>query len=87
MISMGLGAWLGSMTETKHYEVELERERREVRECPQREEEEIYEIFEKYRIPHELVTPILEGFKKDTDAWVDVSVLYRLLFKEPCTFC
>lgn len=73
MISMGLGAWLGSVTETKHYEVELEREYREVREQPRREEEEIYEILEKYRIPRELVVPIVDGFKKDHDAWVDVS--------------
>lgn len=49
-ISMGLGAWLAAMTEKKHYEVEEAREWSEVRDKPDAEAEEIYEIFDKYGI-------------------------------------
>jgi len=49
-ISMGLGAYLAASTERKHYEVEEERERREVKECPKAEEDEIYEILGRYGI-------------------------------------
>lgn len=42
---MGLGAYLAASTERKHYSVEEKRERAEVAEKPQVEEEEIYEIM------------------------------------------
>jgi hypothetical protein len=83
MISMGLGAWLGSVTEAKHYEVELERQYCKVQEQPDREEDEMYNIFDKYRIPRQLVAPIIERFKKDPDAWVDVSTSVSHCFL-PC---
>lgn len=50
MISMGLGAYLAAATERQHWEAEYERERWEVDHCPDREREEIYEVFDKYGI-------------------------------------
>tara|TARA_R110002003_G_scaffold235_22_gene17112 strand:+ start:17903 stop:18289 length:387 start_codon:yes stop_codon:yes gene_type:complete len=69
---MGLGAWLAAKTEAKHFQVEEARERREVREMPHAEEEEIYEIFGNYGIPRANVGPIVEALKKDEDMWVKV---------------
>jgi hypothetical protein len=69
---MGLGAWLAAKTEAKHFQVEEARERREVREMPGAEEEEIYEIFGNYGIPRANVGPIVEALKKDEDMWVKV---------------
>lgn len=69
-ISMGLGAYLAAKTDLKHYEVEEKRERREVKDCPAAEEEEIYDIFDQYGIPRLASAGVVESLKKDEDAWV-----------------
>lgn len=69
---MGLGAWLAAKTEEKHYLVEEAREKHEVRNMPQAEEEEIYEIFYQYGIPRASVEPLVECLKKDEEMWVKV---------------
>lgn len=71
-ISMGLGAFLASMTERKHFEVEEAREIKEVRERPAEEEEEIYEIFEKYGVSRSASKGVVEGLKVNEDMWVKV---------------
>lgn len=72
---MGLGAWLAAMTERKHYQVEEQRERQEVRDMPEAEEEEIYEVFDTYGIGREAVTPLVTQLKGNEDMWVKVSIL------------
>lgn len=74
-ISMGLGAWLAATTEKKHFQVEEERERREVHDCPEAEEEEIYEIFDTYGIGRDAVTPLVEHLKGNEDMWIKVSYI------------
>lgn len=71
-ISMGLGAFLASLTDRKHYEVEEARERKEVRETPSEEEDEIYQIFEKYGIERKESKGVIEGLKANEDQWVQV---------------
>ena len=73
-ISMGLGAFLAAVTEKKHYEVEEAREKREVKDCPKDEEEEIYEIFETYCISRQEAKGVVEGLKANEEMWVQVSV-------------
>lgn len=73
-ISMGLGAYLAAVTERKHYEVEERREWREVKECPQAEEQEIYEIFDRYGISRQASKGIVDGLKVNEDMWVQVSL-------------
>lgn len=72
-ISMGLGAYLAAVTESKTYQVEEARERREVEEMPEAEEEEIYEIFDEYNISRETVRPVVEALRQDKEMWVKVS--------------
>jgi vacuolar iron transporter family protein len=69
-ISMGLGAYLAAITEKKHYEVEERRERREVKDTPKAEEDEIYEIFEQYGISREECKGVVNGLKGNEDNWV-----------------
>jgi VIT1/CCC1 family predicted Fe2+/Mn2+ transporter len=73
-ISMGLGAFLASITDRKHYEVEEAREKQEVKDKPEDEEREIYEIFEKYDIPRAEARGVVEGLKANEDMWVQVRV-------------
>src|SRR3954451_20575927 len=47
-IAMGLGGYLAAGTDREHYASERLREEREVRELPERETEEIAEIFRGY---------------------------------------
>lgn len=70
---MGLGAWLAAESDRKSYYVEEARERQEVEECPDKEEEEIYEIFDQYHISREASRGVVEALKVNKDCWVQVS--------------
>jgi len=83
MISMGLGEYLSSNTKAKQWNIEYDREKREVVEKPQEEEEEIYEIFDEYRIPRSSVTPIIQELKKDPKNWVDFMMAFELKMEKP----
>ncbi|KAK7518978.1 Ccc1 family [Phyllosticta citriasiana] len=82
-ISMGLGAYLAAVTESKAYEVEEARERHEVVHMPNAEEEEIYEIFEEYSLPRETVKPVVEALKNDHDMWVKFMMDFELKLEKP----
>jgi len=84
-ISMGLGAYLAAVTEKKHYEVEEERERREVKECPRAEEEEIYEIFDKYGISQSQSKGVVEGLKQNEDMWIRFMMDFELNLEKPAS--
>lgn len=84
-ISMGLGAYLAAVTETKHYEVEEQRERREVKESPKAEEDEIYEIFEQYGITREEASGVVKGLKANEDMWVRFMMDFELKLEKPAT--
>ena len=73
-ISMGLGAFLAAVTEKKHYEVEEARERREVKDCPAEEEDEIYEIFEKYGIQRHESKGAVDALIANEEMWIQASL-------------
>lgn len=79
-ISMGLGAFLASMTDRKHFEVEQARERREVKDSPREEEDEIYEIFEKYGIQRSELKGVVDGLKSNEETWVQVNPSIYVVF-------
>ncbi|KAF1936115.1 DUF125-domain-containing protein [Clathrospora elynae] len=82
-ISMGLGAWLAAKTEAKHYFIEEERERKEVREMPAAEEEEVYIIFEKYGVARGSVVTVVEALKNDEEMWVKFMMDFELQLFRP----
>ncbi|KAK3642611.1 Protein ccc1 [Elasticomyces elasticus] len=84
-LSMGLGAYLAAVTEKKHYEVEELRERREVKEKPQAEEDEIYDIFEQYGIGRSQSKGVVEGLKANEDMWVRFMMDFELKLVKPVT--
>jgi VIT1/CCC1 family predicted Fe2+/Mn2+ transporter len=71
-ISMGLGAYLAAVTEADHYQAEEARERREIEEKPEAEEEEIYHIMGAYCIGRDATKPLVESLKKNLDLWIQV---------------
>ena len=82
-IAMGLGGYLAARGDAEHYLAERLREEREVVERERDEEEEIYEIFEQYRVPRASAAPVLEALKRDPEAWVDFMMRFELGLEEP----
>lgn len=80
-LSMGIGAVLASLNEKTHYTVEEAREFREVREDPLAEEEEVYEIFEKYGTGRLAAKGLVEALKRDEAMWVRVSLAVSSSFR------
>lgn len=83
MLSMGLGEYLSSSTKAKQWQIEYDREQREIVEMPHEEEEEIYEIFDQYHIPRVSVYPIVQELKKDPQNWVDFMMAFELKMEKP----
>src|SRR5271167_5032634 len=63
-IAMGLGGFLAARGDAEHYASERQREEREIVERTRDEEEEIYEIFEKYGVERSESMPVLEALKR-----------------------
>ncbi|OXM85821.1 VIT1/CCC1 transporter family protein [Paenibacillus rigui] len=82
-IAMGLGGYLAARTDQEHYLSELERERREVIELPDREKEEVADILREWHLPEETVTSAVESISKDPDRWVNFMMKYELGLEEP----
>jgi VIT1/CCC1 family predicted Fe2+/Mn2+ transporter len=74
-ISMGLGAYLASVTEQSHYKNEEKREHQEIAEQPMAEEEEVYTILAKYGLSRMVCKPVVENLKLDEDMWVQVCAI------------
>jgi vacuolar iron transporter family protein len=82
-IAMGLGGFLAAQGDAEHYASERVREEREVIERTRDEEEEIYEIFEQYGIERQESEPVLEGLKRQPQAWVDFMMRFELGLEQP----
>ncbi|SEG48691.1 TIGR00267 family protein [Bryocella elongata] len=81
-IAMGLGGFLAARGDAEHYASELRREQREVVEQPGDEADEIYEIFEKYGVPHAAATPVLRSLQANPKAYVDFMMRFELGLEE-----
>jgi predicted membrane protein (TIGR00267 family) len=82
-IAMGLGGFLAGQTEQEHYEAELKREYEEVERVPEREKEEIREVFEAYGLSPEAQEIVVEAISKDKDKWVDFMMRFELGLEKP----
>jgi VIT1/CCC1 family predicted Fe2+/Mn2+ transporter len=77
-ISMGAVAYTSTLADHDHYRAELERERREIREMPQAEEQEVRDIFAKWGFEGELLERAVAQVMKSEEAWVDVMMRNEL---------
>lgn len=82
-IAMGLGGYLAGKTDAEHYETELKREQREVIEIPEKEEEEVAEIFRTYGLDEEQIKSITATMRKKPDQWVDFMMKFELGLEKP----
>lgn len=82
-IAMGLGGYLAAKSEADHYHAELERERREIEELPDRETEEIREVFKGYGLEGEPLEKATAAIVTNPQTWVDFMMKEELGLEKP----
>jgi vacuolar iron transporter family protein len=82
-IAMGLGGFLAGQTELEHYDAELRREYEEVELFPEKEKEEVREVFADYGLDKNTQNLIVEALSKDKDKWVDFMMKFELGLEKP----
>jgi VIT1/CCC1 family predicted Fe2+/Mn2+ transporter len=82
-IAMGLGGYLAARTDRDHYESERERERRETIELPEKETEEVADVFRGYGMSEADLAPVVKAICSDQKRWVDFMMRFELGFEQP----
>lgn len=82
-IAMGLGGYLAGKTEQEHYESELRKEYLEVQQVPDKEKDEIKEIFAGYGLDGKAQDLIADQLCKNADNWVDFMMKFELGLEKP----
>src|SRR5229473_2184078 len=82
-IAMGLGGYLAAKTDMEHYRSEERREYLETQEKPDKEAEEVAEVFHGYGLTAEQAAPVVEAIKSDTKRWVDFMMRFELGLEAP----
>jgi VIT1/CCC1 family predicted Fe2+/Mn2+ transporter len=82
-IAMGLGGYLAARTDRDHYLSEREREIRETVELPDKETEEVADVFRSYGMSEEDLKPVVAAICSDQKRWVDFMMRFELGFEEP----
>jgi VIT1/CCC1 family predicted Fe2+/Mn2+ transporter len=82
-IAMGLGGYLAGKTEIEHYQSELSREYTEVDTVPEKEMEEVKEIFAEYGLSTQAQELIATELAKDKTKWVNFMMKFELGLEAP----
>jgi len=82
-IAMGLGGYLAARTDAEHYATERETEVRETYELPEKESEEVAEVFRAYGLPESTVQDAVAAIRSNRDRWVDFMMRFELGLEEP----
>ena len=82
-IAMGLGGYLAGKTEVDHYDSELKREYWEVDNLPEKEKEEVREVFAEMGLSVQSQELIVAELSKDKDKWVDFMMRFELGLEKP----
>jgi len=82
-IAMGLGGYMAGRTEIDHYNAEVKREEYEVEHMPEKEKEEVREIFAEMGLSEETQRKVAEEMAQDKQKWVDFMMHYELGLEKP----
>jgi VIT1/CCC1 family predicted Fe2+/Mn2+ transporter len=82
-IAMGLGGYLAARTDAEHYASELAREQRETVELPERETQEVADVFRGYGLSEEQLAPVVRAVCADQKSWVDFMMRFELGLEPP----
>jgi VIT1/CCC1 family predicted Fe2+/Mn2+ transporter len=82
-IAMGLGGYLAGKTEQEHYQSELRREYDEVEVVPEKEMQEVKDVFAEYGISEEGQNVLAAELARDKKKWVNFMMKFELGLEEP----
>src|SRR5579872_3940636 len=82
-IAMGLGGYLAARTDAEHFEVEQQREYREVREIPEAERKEVADILRSYGLSDDILVTVTNSICADEKRWVDFMMRFELGLEPP----
>jgi vacuolar iron transporter family protein len=82
-IAMGLGGYLAARTDAEHYANERSIEERETIEIPEREAEEVADVFRSYGMTEEALRPVVNAICSDRNRWIDFMMKFELGLEEP----
>jgi VIT1/CCC1 family predicted Fe2+/Mn2+ transporter len=82
-IAMGLGGYLAARTDREHYQSERAREMRETVELPDKERDEVADVFRGYGMSEHEITPVVNAIAADQTRWVDFMMRFELGWEEP----
>ena len=82
-IAMGLGGYLAGTAEVNHYNSELKREFEEVELYPEKEKQEVRDVFKDYGLSEKLQNEIAEELAKDKKKWVQFMMRFELDLNTP----
>jgi VIT1/CCC1 family predicted Fe2+/Mn2+ transporter len=82
-IAMGLGGYLAARTDAEHYATERATEVWETVEMPEREAEEVADVFRGYGLAEDTVATVVQAISSDQKRWVDFMMKFELGLEEP----
>ncbi|RYU81899.1 VIT1/CCC1 transporter family protein [Hymenobacter persicinus] len=82
-IAMGLGGYLAGRTEVEHYDAELAREHREVREVPEVERAEVRDLLAEIGLSEKTRELAVQELTADPEQWVRFMMKYELGLEKP----
>jgi VIT1/CCC1 family predicted Fe2+/Mn2+ transporter len=82
-IAMGLGGFLAARGDAEHYASERKREQHEVQALPDREAQEVAEVFQAYGLTADESAPLVAALQKRPEAYVDFMMRFELGLEEP----
>jgi VIT1/CCC1 family predicted Fe2+/Mn2+ transporter len=82
-IAMGLGGYLAARTDFEHYDTEKARENWEIDHLPEREKEEVADVFRNYGMDEVHIKPILDAMSNNREQWIDFMMRFELGLEPP----
>jgi VIT1/CCC1 family predicted Fe2+/Mn2+ transporter len=82
-IAMGLGGYLAAKSDAEHYVSERKREQHEVKIKAEIEAQEVRDVFKEYGISEDESHAVVEGLRRDPEAWVDFMMRFELGLEKP----
>ena len=82
-IAMGLGGYLAGTAEVNHFESEKKREYFEVDHYPEKEMQEVKDVFKDYGLSEHLQNEIATELSKDKEKWVNFMMRFELDLNTP----
>jgi VIT1/CCC1 family predicted Fe2+/Mn2+ transporter len=82
-IAMGLGGYLAAKGDAEHYASERRREEEEIITVPDREAEEVRDIFHNYGLSEEESATVVEALRKRPADWVNFMMRFELGLEAP----